>query len=69
MLAVVLFVGAVNLRQFVDDAAAVVWAAAVSADVFVLVAAVAVALAAAVTPCLVMDPGPGSVVELVRVAE
>ena len=35
----------VNFGQFVDDAA-VVWAAAVSADVFVLAAADAVALAA-----------------------
>ena len=83
MLVVMLFVGclvalaaAVNLGEFVD-AAAVVWAAAaVSADVFALVAAVAVALialvltsqaCAAVTACLFADPG--SAVELVHVAE
>ena len=76
MLAVVLFVGclvayagAVNLLQFVDNDAAVV---------FVLVAAVAVALAAvvltsracaAVSACLFVDPGPGSAVALVHVAE
>ena len=55
MLAVVLFVGcivvsaaAVKLGHFVDDAAAIVWAASVLADVIVLVAAVAVTLAAAV---------------------
>ena len=70
---------AVQLGKFVDDAAAVVWAAAVavSADVFVLVVPVLVALAAvvltswacaAVTACLVVDPGPGSAVALVHVA-
>ena len=74
MLVVVLFVGclvacaaAVNLGQF---------DAAVLAVVFVLVAAVALAAAvltsracAAVTACLVVDPGPGSAVELVHVTE
>ena len=57
-LAAVMFVGcvvewaaAVNFGEFVDDAAAVVWAAgaAVSADVFVLAAAVAAVVLAAVT--------------------
>ena len=85
MFAVVMFVGyvvvgaaAMNLGQFVDDAADVLWAAAVSADVFALIAAVAVALAAAVltsracvavTACLIVDPGPGSAVALVHVAD
>ena len=81
MLAVVLFIcslvawpPAVNFGQFVDAAAAVL------ADVFVLAAADAVALAAvtvwdaasavcgAVTACLAVDPGPRSAVVLVHVA-
>ena len=85
MLVVVLFVGclvacaaALNLGQFVDDAAAVVWAAAavVLAGVVGLIAAVALAAAvltsracAAVNASLVVDPGPGSAVVLVHVAE
>ena len=43
---VVISAVAVKFRQFVDAPAAIVWAAAVSADVFVLAAAVPVVLAA-----------------------
>ena len=64
--------------QFVDETAAVWAAAAVSADLFVLAAADTIALAAvvltsracgAVNACLAVDPGPGSAVALVHVAE
>ena len=59
----------VTLEHILDDeAAAFVWAAAaVLADVIILVAAVAWAVA--VTVCLVVEPGPGSAVVLVHVAE
>ena len=81
MLAGVQFIGclaALNLGQFVDDAAAVAWAAAVVwAAVAVVWAAIAVVWAAvvltwlacaAVTACLGVDPGPGSADALVHVA-
>ena len=80
MLAVVLFVGclvacaaALNLGQFVDDAVAVVWAAATvavvwAAAVVAVVWAAAAIECAAVTVSLGVDPGPGSSVAQVHVA-
>ena len=85
MLAVVLFVGclvacaaALNLGQFVDDAATVACAAAVAvvwAPVDGVWAAAELAAAmltwlacAAVTACIVVDPGPGSADVPVHVA-
>ena len=80
MLAVVLFVGcllasaaALNLGQFVDDAVAVVWAAAVvvvwaAAAVDGVWPAAAAVECAAVTASLGVDPGPGSAVAQMHVA-